>query len=78
MNALSNNVNSFFVPVNNVLFQILPYIGLLILLLFVFYLLKKLVNSILYKRHKHDPCISTNKWWDWGEFKNAEKKKNNS
>lgn len=74
MYMVSETVSNSMQPINDFIFQSLPYLALALLIVVALVMLRKLIDAVTYKRHKHDACGSTNKWWDWKEFEENEKK----
>lgn len=75
MYMVSETVSHSMQPINNFIFQSLPYLGLVLLIVVALVMFRKLIDAVTYKKHKHDACGSTNKWWDWEDYENEKKNK---
>lgn len=70
---LSEKINGFFAPINDVLLELIPYIVAVLFVVIVYVMFKKFINYIVFKLHKKDVHRSTNKWWSWEEYENEKK-----
>lgn len=72
---VSQAVGELVNPLNDLIFKSIPYLLLLLFAVIVLVLIRKAIAAVVFKLHKHDALVSTNKWWDWEEYENEKKRK---